>query len=84
MTLSDTPSVSFSDLVSTVASYFSLNTGSTEREVETASINIRNAFFLVSNLQGVGFSDVSCKPLTIQDPDRYPANLTLLYFSFYH
>ena len=78
MTLSDTPSISFSDLMSTVASYFGLNTGSTEREAETADINIRNDFFLFSNLQGVDFSDVSGRPLTIPDPACCPADLTYL------
>ena len=66
--------------MSTVTSYFGLNMGSTEREAETADINIRNDFFLVSNLQGVGFSDVSGKPLTIPDPVCRPADLT--YFTF--
>ena len=65
MNFSDTPSVSFSDLMSTVASNFGLNTGSAEREAETAGIDIRNALSLVSNFQGVGFSDISGKPITI-------------------
>ena len=80
MNLSDNPSVSFSDLMSTVASHFGLNTGSAEREAETTAMSIHNTSFLVSNLQSVGFSDVSVKPLTIPDPDRRPANLT--YFLF--
>ena len=80
MNLSDTPSVSLSNVMSTVASYYGLNTGFTEREAETAGINIRNNVFLVSSLQGVGFFDVSSKPLTISNPARRPADLT--YFTF--
>ena len=80
MTLSDNPSVSFSDIMSTVASNFGLNTGSAEWEVETTAIDIRNDFFRVSNMQGVGFPDVSGKPITIPDPTRCPENLT--YFTF--
>ena len=80
MTLSDTSSVSFSDLMSTVSSYFGLNTGSAKREAEFTIISIHNAFFLVSNPQGVGFWDVSVKSLTIPDLARHPADLT--YFTF--
>ena len=82
MTLSDIPSVFFSDLMSTVASYFGLNIGSAKREAETAAIDIRNAFFLFSNLQGVDFSDVSGKPITIPDPVRCSADLTYFTFRF--
>ena len=53
ITLSDIPSVSFSDLMLTVTSYFSLNTESAERETKATSISIHNIFFFVSNLQGV-------------------------------
>ena len=35
--LSVNPSVSFSDLITTAASYFDINTGSTERKVESAA-----------------------------------------------
>ena len=63
MTLSDIQSVSFSDLMSTVASHFGLNTGSAEREAETACIDIHNALFLVSNVQGVEFSVSQVSPL---------------------
>ena len=80
MTLSDTPSVFFSDLKSNEASSFGLNMGSAEREAETTTIDISNNFFLVSNMQGVGFSDVSGKPITIPDPTRRPTDLTYLPF----
>ena len=46
MTLADIPSISFSNLISTLASYFGLNTGSAEREAKKTAIGIRNAFFL--------------------------------------
>ena len=78
ISLINTPSVSFSDLMTTVASYFPLNTGSAEREAEAAVICIRSAFFRVSNLQRVGFADVSGKPIQVPDPDQRPADLTYL------
>ena len=53
MTISDTLSVSFSNFMSTVASYFGLNAGSAEKEAKITAIDIRNIFSLVSNLQGV-------------------------------
>ena len=40
----ETPFISFSDLMSTVASYFGLNTGSAEREAEFTAISI-SVFF---------------------------------------
>lgn len=76
ITLSDNHSVSFSDIMSALASYFVLNTGSAEKETEPTVTDIRNDFSLVSNLQGISFSDVSGKPITIQDLDRRPTNLT--------
>ena len=66
--------------MSTVVSYFGLNTESVEREAETTAIFIHNALFLVSNLQGVGVSGVSGKSITIPDPVRRPADLTYLTF----
>ena len=80
ITLSDRPSVSFSYLMLTVTSYFGLNTGSAEREAEATFISIHNDFFLVSNLQGVEFSDPSGKPITLLDQIRRPADLA--YFNF--
>ena len=80
MNLSDTPSVSFSDLMSTVVSYFGFNTGSAEREAKTTTISIRNTFPLVSNLQEVDFSNLSGKIITILNPACRPADLT--YFTF--
>ena len=42
----DSPSISSSDLVSTVASYFDISTAMTEREAETTAISIRNSIFV--------------------------------------
>ena len=42
--------VSFNNLMTAVASYFSINTESTEREVEASAASIRKAFFNVSNV----------------------------------
>ena len=78
--LTDTNFVSFSALMSTVASYFSLNTVSAEKEAETAVATIRSNFFLITNLQGVGFANASGKPIAIPDLDKRPTDLT--YFNF--
>ena len=66
--------------MSTVTSYFGLNTGSAEREAEATSISIHNDVFLVSNLQGVEFSDPSGKPITLPDQIRRPADLSSFTF----
>ena len=60
-TLSDNPSVSFSDPMSTVASYFGLKTKFAE--AETTAISIHNALFLLFNLQGVKFLTFPVNPL---------------------
>ena len=66
--------------MSTVASYFSLNTGSTEREGETAVAIIHSNLFIFSNLQGVGFVDASGKPIAIPDPNKCPADIICFTF----
>lgn len=48
----DTPSVSFSDLITAVALYFSLNTGSAEREAKVVVTYICCDLSCVDNLQG--------------------------------
>ena len=63
ISLTDTPYLSFSDIMTTIASYFSLNTGSAEREAETTVICIRFTSFRASNLEGAGFADISGKPI---------------------
>ena len=40
LSLSDSPSVSFNDLMTTIASYFDINTGSAEKEAEAAAQSI--------------------------------------------
>ena len=80
LALTDSPSTSFNDLMTTVALYFSLNTGAAEREAESAVAFIRSNFFLIPNLQGVGFLDSSGKPISVLDSDNRPADLT--YFTF--
>ena len=47
LSLTDASSVSFSNLMSAVVSYFSLSTGSAEREAETAVATIRSNLFLI-------------------------------------
>ena len=63
ITLSDTPSISFNDLISTIASYVGLNIGSAESETKVTFISIHHT----SNLHGVSFSDVFSKPFMVLD-----------------
>ena len=74
------PSISCSDLVTTVATYFDMSTAMAEREAETAADSIRDSVFNVDNMTGVGFLNSKGKPVTITDPDHRPDNIT--YFTF--
>ena len=78
--LADATYVSFSDLMTTISLYFSINTGSSERESAAAVTSIRSHFFLVTNLQGVGFADTSGKPVKVPDSTQRPDDLA--YFTF--
>ena len=80
LSLADAPSVSFSDLMTTVAFYFSINTGSSEREADASISFIRSSFFRVTNLQGVGLADTSGKPIKVPDHTQRPAEIA--YFTF--
>ena len=53
LALADTPSVSFSHLTTTVAMFFSLNTGAAEREMEAAVAFIRYGFFVFINCRAL-------------------------------
>ena len=66
--LADATYVSFSDLMTTVALHFSINTGLSKRESDAAVISIRSNFFRVTNLQGAGFADTSGKIVKVPDP----------------
>ena len=76
LSLTDSPSVEINDLLSTVASYFTVNTGSTEREVNTAAPSIYRSFLRVSNLTGVDFLDATGKSIKVSNPASRPADLT--------
>ena len=80
MNLSDTPSMSFSDLMSTIASYFGLNTEFTEREAETAGINIRNAFPLFLTCRASAFLTFPVNPLQLRIQFVVPQTLLTLLF----
>jgi len=80
LSLSDSPPVSFNDLIATVASYFDINTGSAEMETETATQSIFRSFFHVLNLINVTFFDTFGKPIKVPDTDSRPADVT--YFTF--
>ena len=80
LSLTDSPSVSFNDLLATVAAYFDINTGYAEREAEAAAQSISRSFFRVSNFVGVAFSDASSNPIKVPDTTNRPADVT--YFTF--
>ena len=80
LSLADSPSVGLNDLLSTVASYFSINTRFAEREADTAARSISRSFFRVSYLTEVIFSDASGKSIKVPNPDSRPMYLT--YFTF--
>ena len=66
--------------MTTIEYYFSTNMESSEREIDSTSTSNNEAFFNISNLQGVRFTDASGKPINIPDPARQPVNL--IYFTF--
>ena len=80
LSLTDSPSVSFNDLLDTVAAYFDINTGSAGGEAEVAAQSISRYFFRVSYFIGDNFSDSSGKPIKVPDTDKRPADIT--YFTF--
>ena len=47
MSLTDSPTVSFNDLMAIVAAYFDINTSSEEREAETAAPYISRSFLRI-------------------------------------
>lgn len=61
LTLSNNHSISLRDFMTTIVSYFSINSGSADREAETTPVSIHKAFVYDLNLQGIGVSDTSDK-----------------------
>ena len=80
LSLSSSPSVSFSDLTAKVAAYLGIPTGAAEREAERIVDSIRQAFFHVGNLQGVGFLNFSGKGMKINDLTNRAADITFFTF----
>ena len=76
--LSSSPSVTTSDLTATVIAYFAMPTGSAEREAERIVESVRHTFFLVGNLQSIGFLDSSGKPITVSE--NRAADITFFFF----
>ena len=76
----DFPSISVSDLISTVASYFDMSTAMAKREAESASVSIHGSIFNVVNMSIVGFLDSTGKSITISDPNNHPRDVS--YFTF--
>ena len=61
----DSPSISVSDLISTVALYFDMSTAMAKWEVESAFVSIRVWIFNVVNMPSVGFLDSTGKSITM-------------------
>ena len=76
--LSSSPPVTISDLTATVAAYFVIPTGSVEREAKRIVESVRHAFFVVGNLQGIGFLDSSGMSITVSDNRA----TDIMFFSF--
>ena len=66
--------------MTTIASYFDINSGSSKREAETAAQLISRSFFQFSNLHGVTLPETSGKSIKVPDSDIYFVDVT--YFSF--
>ena len=67
ISLSSSPSITINDLTATMAAYFSIPTGSAEREAKRIIDSIHHAFFDVVNLQGIGFLDSSGRSIMVSD-----------------
>ena len=80
LSLADYSSVELNDLLSTVASYSTINTGSAERKADTASQSISRSSFRASNLTGVAISDTSGKSIKVPNSASCPTELA--YFTF--
>ena len=76
----ESPSISISDLVTTVATYFDMCTAVVERKAEKTADSIRDAIFRVTNMIGIGFLNSRGKPVAITDPYHRPNDIT--YFTF--
>ena len=76
----DTSSVSVSNLISTVTTYFDMSTTIIEREVEVSAISIRDSIFCIDNMVGVDFLEFKGGSITINDPIRR----SLFYLLLYH
>ena len=80
LSLSSSPSIFIYDLTTTVAAYFTLHTGSTERKAERIVDSIRQTFFHVDNIQGIGFLNSSGKLTLVSDVANRTADI--VFFTF--
>ena len=80
MSVADFPFVELNDLLSIVASYFTINTGSAKREADTAVQSSSRFLYRVSNVNGVAFLDTSRESIKVPNPASRPVDL--MYFTF--
>ena len=74
------PSISISDLVTTVGTFLDMEIAIAERDTETVADFICNSIFRVTIMIGVGFINSKGKSITIDDPSRRQDDIT--YFTF--
>ena len=77
----NSPSITISELVSNIASYFDMSSAIAEREAEVADISVRDSIFCVDNMSGVGFFDSAEMSVTITDPDNRPRDIFIFIVS---
>ena len=76
----DSPSISISDLVSTVVSYFDMSTAMAERETKAVAISICDPIFYVDNISGFDFLTSKEESIIMNDPKKHPRDVS--YFTF--
>ena len=76
--LSSSPSFTIIDLTAMVTAYFTMPTGSAEREVERIVKLVRHAIFDIGNIQGIGFLYSSRKKNMVSE--NRAANITSFFF----
>ena len=80
LALSNSPSISLSDLTTTVTLHFDVNTKVAEREAESIVESNYYDFFDVSNLQGINFIYSTGKPTMIFDLYHRAVDITFFIF----
>ena len=81
LSYTDSLSISISDLISTVVSYFDMSIAMDEREAEAAAIYILASIFCVDNVTKIIFLDLTGKFVTINNLDNRLRDVSYLLFA---